>query len=232
MKTQSTTKGFAILSAAGMAVKLISLLYVPLLLSIIGEDGYGVYAIAYSVFAFIYVITNTGLTSAISKLVSELIALKNYKDAAKAFKMARLMLLAIGIVMSVFMLGLARPLSRFMNMPRSYLAIGALAPAVLFTSLASAYRGYFQGRGNMTATAVSQIIEQVMNIIFSLLFAALWRKYGIEAACAGGTVGTTLGAVASFIYLIRFYEKNKSYKVSKGYSEEEILRLSSHDTSQ
>lgn len=226
MKTQSTTKGFAILSAAGMIVKLISLLYVPMLLFIIGEEGYGVYAIAYSVFAFIYVVTNTGLTSAVSKIVSELIALKNYKDAAKAFKMARLMLLTIGIIMSIFMIVLSKPLAQFMNKPKAYLAIGALAPAVLFTSIASAYRGYFQGRGNMTATALSQIIEQVMNIIFSLLFAALWSRYGIEAACAGGTVGTTIGALASVIYLLRFYGKNKNFKVPKGYSQEDIIRLS------
>jgi stage V sporulation protein B len=225
MKTQSTTKGFAILSAAGMIVKLISLLYVPMLLFIIGEEGYGVYYVAYSIFAFVYVITNTGLTSAISKLVSELAALKNYKDAVKAFKVARLMLIAIGAIMSLSMLLMAKPLAGVMNNPKAYLAIAALAPAVLFTSVASAYRGYFQGRGNMTATAVSQILEQVMNIIFSLLFAALWSKNGIEAACAGGTVGTTVGALVSAAYLLRYYEKNKTFKVPKEHLQGEIIRL-------
>jgi stage V sporulation protein B len=226
MKTQSTTKGFAILSAAGMVVKLISLLYVPLLLSIIGEEGYGVYYVAYSVFAFIYVITNTGLTSSISKIVAELVALKNYRDAVKAFKMAKIMLLVIGILMSVFMVLLSRPLADAMNKPKAYMAIAALSPAVMFTSLASAYRGYFQGRGNMTATAVSQILEQVMNIVFSLLFAALWIKYGVEAACAGGTVGTTIGALVSAIYLMNYYKKNKKFTVPKGALSEEVTRYS------
>jgi stage V sporulation protein B len=224
MKTQSTTKGFAILSVAGMVVKLISLLYVPMLLYIIGDEGYGVYYVAYSIFAFIYVITNTGLTSAISKLVSELIALRNYRDAAKTFKMARIMLIGIGATMAVLMFLLSKPLAGVMNKPKAYLAIAALAPAVLLTSAASAYRGYFQGRGNMTATAVSQILEQVMNIIFSLLFAFLWSKYGVEAACAGGTVGTTIGALVSVIYLIRYYEKNKTFKVPKAHLQEEVLR--------
>jgi stage V sporulation protein B len=225
MKTQSTTKGFAILSAAGMIVKLISLLYVPMLLFTIGEEGYAVYYVAYSIFAFVYVITNTGLTSAISKLVSELVALKNYKDAVKAFKMARLMLIAIGIIMTLFMLFMAKPLSKVMNMPKAYLAIAALSPAVLFTSVASAYRGYFQGRGNMTATAVSQILEQIMNIIFSLFFAGILSKYGIEAACAGGTVGTTVGALVSVIYLLRYYKKHKTFKIPKIHLQEEITRL-------
>ena len=225
MKTQSTTKGFAILSAAGMIVKLISLLYVPMLLFIIGEEGYGVYYVAYTIFAFVYIITNTGLSSAISKLVAELVALKNYKDAVKAFKMARLMLITIGIMMSMFMLFMAKPLAEVMNKPKAYFAIAALAPAILFTSLASSYRGYFQGRGNMTATAISQILEQIMNIIFSLLFATLWSKYGIEAACAGATVGTTVGALVSSAYLLRYYEKNKTFKIPKAHLQEEIIRL-------
>ncbi|MCM0648456.1 polysaccharide biosynthesis protein [Clostridium swellfunianum] len=225
MKTQSTTKGFAILSAAGMVVKLISLLYVPMLLFIIGDEGYGVYYGAYSVFAFVYVITNTGLTSAISKLVAELVAFKNYRDAVKAFKMARLMLLGIGFLMAVLMAVLSKPLASMMNNPDAYLALAALSPAVLLTSAASAYRGYFQGRGNMTATAVSQILEQIMNIVFSLLFASLWAKYGVIEACAGATIGTTAGAFASVVYLIRYYEKNKAFKVSKSDLQLEVKRL-------
>lgn len=47
MKDQSTTKGFAILSAAGIAVKVISLLYLPFLINIIKEDGLAVYGVSY-----------------------------------------------------------------------------------------------------------------------------------------------------------------------------------------
>lgn len=224
MKTQSTTKGFAILSAAGMIVKLLSLLYVPMLIHIVNDEGYGVYYTAYIVFAFIYIITNTGLSSAISKIVSELLALGNHKDAIKAFKMARFMLLAIGVVMSLFMIVLAKPLANVMNAPKAYLAIAALAPAVLLTSVASAYRGYFQGKGDMNATAVSQVLEQIINIFLSLAFAALWMKYGVAAACAGGTVGTTVGALVSVLYLIRYYEKHKGIKIENTNSEIKVIR--------
>lgn len=50
MKTESTTKSFAILSAAAMLVKIISLLYVSLLLAIIGNYGFGIYYGAYQIF--------------------------------------------------------------------------------------------------------------------------------------------------------------------------------------
>lgn len=226
LKQQSTTKGFAVLSAAGMLVKVLSLLYLPFLLRIIQDEGYGVYNVAYQVYVFVYVITNSGIPAAISKLVSELTAVGNYKDAVKSFKIARFMLLILGTVMSVLMMVFAYPLAKALHYEKSALSILALAPSILFTSVASAYRGYFQGRGNMTPTAISQVIEQILNTVFTLVFAALLIKYGLEAGCAGGTIGTTLGAFCSALYLIVFYEKNKIIRVPKVKSDIEVVRYS------
>lgn len=224
MKEQSATKGFAILSAAGMAVKVLSLLYVPLLLRIIGDEGYGIYSATYQIYVFVYVITNSGIPVAISKLISELTALDNHKDAVKAFKMARSLLLILGLVMSILLIVFAKPIVKITDNEKSYLALIALAPTIFITSIMSAYRGYFQGRGNMTPTAVSQIGEQIINTIFSLVFAAVLIKYGLEAGAAGGTVGTTLGALAAAIYLIIIYQKNRKFSIPK-YSGEGVVRL-------
>jgi stage V sporulation protein B len=226
ISVQSTTKGFAVLSAASIIVKVLSLLYIPVLLAIIGEEGNGIYAAAYQVYVFVYVLTNSGLPVAISKLVAELIAVRNYKDAVRSFKIARFLLLVVGICMSILMLLLAGPLSKALNFEKSYLAILALSPTLIFTSAASAYRGYFQGRGNMVPTAISQVIEQIANTIFTLVFAALLIKYSLEAACAGGTIGTSLGALCSMIFLILFYRENKKIVVPKGYLDQEIERYS------
>lgn len=218
MKKQSTTKGFAVLSAAGMASKVLSLIYVPFLIIILnGDAGYANYNITYQVYTFIYVLTNAGIPVAISKLISEMTALGYYKEAIKSFKISRGILIVLGLVMSLVMFFMARPLTRLIGHPKVYLAVIALCPAIFFTSIASAYRGYFQGRENMTPTAVSQIIEQVANAVFSLLFAYIFIKYSLDAGVAGGTVGTTVGAVVSFMYLIIVYRKNSTFKVPKGY---------------
>lgn len=225
MKEQSTTRGFAILSAASMLVKVLSLLYIPLLRMIIGDEGYGIYGASYQVYAFIFVLTNSGIPVAISKLVSELTAVKNYKDAVKSFKVARFILLIIGILMTVTLLVFAGPFASVVNYKQAYLSLLTLAPAILFTSVASAYRGYFQGRGNMTPTAVSQVIEQAANTAFSLLFAALLIKYGVEAGCAGGAIGTSIGALISAVFLMFYYEKNKKFRVSKELIGEDVRRF-------
>lgn len=220
LNKQSTTKGFAILSGAGFMVKLISLLYVPFLNKILGGQGYGVYASAYNIFVYMYVLTNAGIPVAISKMISELIATGNYKDAVKTFKIARGLLLILGIIMSLLMLVFAAPLANSTNSASAKLAIMALSPTILLTSVLSAYRGYFQGRGNMTPTAISQVLEQIANTIFSLIFAAIFVKYGISAGAAGGTIGTSVGALIAVIYMINMYEKNKVFRVPKGYNKD------------
>lgn len=226
MKQQSTTKGFAILSAASMISKVLSFLYVPFLIYIISDEGFGIYSATYQIYVFIYVLTNSGIPVAISKLLSELFATKNYKDAVKSFKLARFMLLILGLFMSILLVVLAGPLTEITTNTRSKLAVMAVAPTLFFTSILSAYRGYFQGRGNMTPTAISQVIEQVINTIFTLVFAALFLKYGLEAAAAGGTIGTSLGAFVAAIYLIAAYEKNKTIRVSKEDLEANVERYS------
>jgi stage V sporulation protein B len=214
MKQQSTAKGFAVLSAAGMIVKIISLLYVPFLTRIINTDGYGVYANLYQVFAFAYVLTNSGIPVAVSKLVSELVAVGNYKDAVKTFKIARALLLVLGLVSAVLLLLLAKPITTITKNEGAFLGVIALTPAIFITSVMSAYRGYFQGRGNMTPTAVSQVAEQIINTVFSLIFAAIFIGKGIELGVVGATIGTTLGAFVACIYLIIIYEKGSKEEIN------------------
>jgi len=225
LSKQSTTKGFAILSAASFMVKLLSLLYIPFLRKILGPEGYGVYASAYPIFVYVYILTNAGIPVAISKMVSELVAIGNYKDAVRTFKIARFLLLILGMIMSLLMLIFAAPLAKATESTTARLAIIALAPTILISAVLSAYRGYFQGRGNMTPTAVSQVLEQIANTIFSLVFAAFFIKYGIAAGAAGGTIGTSVGALVAVIYMIYSYEKNKVFRVPKGYSKLAIERF-------
>jgi len=223
-RDQSTTKGFAILTAAGFMCKFLSLLYVPFLAKILGDVGIGVYASAYSIFTYVYILTNAGIPVAISKMVSELIAIGNYKDAVRTFKIARFLLLILGMIMSILMLIFVGPIANASNSATAKLAIVALAPTVLLSSVLSAYRGYFQGRGNMIPTAVSQVLEQIANTIFSLVFAACFIKYGVAQGAAGGTIGTSVGALVAVLFMIKYYEKNKVFRVPKGYSKLSIKR--------
>ncbi|WP_304519803.1 putative polysaccharide biosynthesis protein [Clostridium estertheticum] len=161
----------------------------------------------------IYILTNAGIPSAISKIISEFVAVENYRSAKKTFKISRFLLFILGIVMAFTMFCISAPLTIHMNYGEAKYSVIALCPAILFTSVSSAYRGYFQGIRNMKPTAISQVLEQILNTVFTLLFAAIFIKYGVEVGCVGATMGTTIGSLASALYLIVIYKKNKESKV-------------------
>ena len=93
--------------------------------------------------------------------------------------------------------------------PNAIHAMHAIAPALLIVPSMSAYRGYYQGYQQMTRIAGSQIIEQVFRVFLGLMLAyMLMAKYGPKFGAAGGISGATIGAFASFLFLLFIYMKD------------------------
>lgn len=207
----SMTKSFMILSIAGIVAKLFSALYVPFLQSIIGPEGMGIYSRSYDVFMFAYAVTTMGCQPAVTKIVAELRATSKDADINKVLKVSRKIFGVIGAVGSVTILLGAYPYTRYFRINESLDAILFLAPSIFLTTVLAAYRGFFQGIGNMKSIAISQVLEQILNVLISLLFAVLLVRISLPLGSAGGTVGTSIGAIISILYLIFIYEKN-NYK--------------------
>ncbi len=224
MEKQSLTKGFAVMSTAGIITKIMSFLYIPFLMAIIGDEGTGVYGAIYQVYVFIYVIANSGIPVAISKSISELTALENHKDALRTFKIARSYLILLGLALTLIMFFTSGTMASLLKNEKAALGIAVLSPTLLITAIVSSYRGYFQGQGNMTPTAVSQVIEQIINIIFTLLFAHLFRK-SVEWSCAGATIGTSVGALMAAVYLVYIFSRNKNPYELKSNKNVRVTRL-------
>lgn len=205
----SSTKGFMILSLAGIFAKILSAFYVPLLNKIIGVEGVGIYSRSYDIFMFVYAITSMGCQPAVAKVVAELRALGNERDAIKALKVSRKTYGLIGGVLTVLLILLAYPIAKIGQIQNSTFAIMFLAPSIFLTAILSAYRGYFQGKNEMTGIAISQVLEQFLNIFISLLFAFLLYNISIQLGAAGGTVGTSIGAIIAIFYLIYVYDKKR-----------------------
>ncbi|SHJ44216.1 stage V sporulation protein B [Clostridium cavendishii DSM 21758] len=204
MSVSKESKNITILSIAGILSKFISLFYLPLLILIIGNASNGVYAHTYDVFVFIYAITSLGMQPAISKLVAELDATNNFKDSLKTFKLARMFLIIGSLIFTLILIVFATNISVLMENPQGDLALKFLAPSVFFTGILVSYRGYFQGKGYIKPIAISQIIEQFINVSTSLLFAYIFLHKSLKLAIAGATIGTSLGAIIATLYLI-FY---------------------------
>ena len=210
MEQKSAGRGFLILSIAGIAGKLLSAIYVPLLTWVLGEEGYGIYVAGYDIFVFLIAVTSLGAQPAVTKVVTELRAVGNHKDALRAMKLAIKYLAIISIVIAGIFMALAFPISKLIYRDRSALTFMFLGPAIIFAAILAGFRGYMQGIEEMESLAISQIIEQLINVVLSIIFAALLIKItsSLEWGSAGGTVGTSLGAVVAIMYIIYIYNKN------------------------
>ena len=218
-KEQTIGQGFLILSLSNIAVKILSLFFVPIIKLLLGGyEGYSVYSTAYSVYAFVYVIATAGLPVAISKTVSELSKVGRSRDALRAFKIAKILMLAVGLVLMLLVGIFAKPLASFMQNDDSWAGILMLAPTVFVCSVLSAYRGYFQGRKNMRPTAVSQVLEQIFHVLISCALIFALKGYGIVWAVAGATLGTLGGAAVALVICLLAYKKDRPlfYEKIKG----------------
>lgn len=216
----------SILAIAGVITKIIGAVYRVPLVNIIGDEGMGYYNIAFQIYAIALTLTSYSLPLAVSKLVSARVAKGQYKNAYKVFRGALAFAITVGGTAALILFfGAGFIASELMAMKLSVYALRILAPCVLVVALLGVLRGFFQGNGSMIPTAISQVIEQIINAVFSVGGAYLLIKLGKSAAkgkkssvslaygAAGGTLGTVTGALAAlgFLFLI-FVAYKKVFK--------------------
>lgn len=183
-------QGALILAGANLLVKIIGALFKVPLRELVGDDGMGVFNVAYQIYTFMFIIATAGFPIAVSKMVAESIAKNDEYDAKRVFQTAAFLLGVIGLAGSVVLFGFAEQLAGFLGNKDSALGIKVIAPAVFFVSLLSAYRGYFQGKQNMFPTAASEVTEATTKLVLGIAAAAVFM---------GMSVNTALGDDAQFV---------------------------------
>lgn len=211
MSKQAFIRGALILTLAGIIVKVIGSVNRILLSRLLGGEGIGLYQMAYPLYLLALGVSSAGIPVAISIMVSERMALNDYRGARKVFHMAVAMMTITGIVFSALLFLGADWLtsSGFVRDTRAYWAIAALSPAILFVPILASFRGYFQGLQQMTPTAVSQIVEQFFRVLVMILLAYLLLPSGLEYAAAGASFGAAPGAAFGLLVLIGYYWKQR-----------------------
>lgn len=184
-KKQSFLQGALILSLAAVLTKVIGALFFKIPLKNLNSTAYGYFEATYNVYVPIYTVCTAGFPTAVSRMVSESIALGRYRDVKTIFRVAFRVFLVTGLVGTLLMLGLSSFYPEFVNLPNTRLTMIVMAPAILFCCLVSAYRGVYEGSRNMTPTAISQIVEAVGKLLFGLSLAAGALQLGQSRFAAG-----------------------------------------------
>ncbi len=260
--SRSFLKGAAILSASMVIVKLLGAVYkiaMTNLYSMFGEEyaglGVGLFNNAYELYIPLFTVATAGFPIAVSRLISESITQKRYKDVRQIHKVS----IPFFVLMGVFCFGLMFVGSFYyievISSPYSLLPLLVLSPTILLGCLESIYRGYFEGTRNMVPTAVSEITEAAGKMVLGLIIAYCVMSTGLSSyqetgtifglvfssekeamytllsfSVAGAILGIVLGTFAAFIYLFVRYKRNSG--ITNEYLENSIDARSKRETFQ
>lgn len=203
-----------ILAMAGIIVRIIGLLYNSPMAAILGDEGIGYYNMAYNAYTIVLLISSYSIPSAISKVIAQKLAVKEYRNAHRIFKCALVYVLVVGGIASLFVFfgtGL------LVQIEYAMLPLKVLAPTIFFSGILGVLRGYFQAHKSMVQTSVSQIVEQILNAVFSILMAYLLTKImsgssesmRMSYGAAGGAIGTGVGVVTALLFMVGIYALNR-----------------------
>lgn len=193
---QSFVAGAMIISVGGLISKLLGAAYRIPLTNILGSEGMGIYQMAYPLYCILLTLSSSGIPAGVARLVSS----GSHGAERTAFKLYGV----AGAAGSLIMLVLARPLADIQGEPSLALCCSMLAPAVLFTSVISVVRGYFQGRHNMLPTAFTEVCEQLIKVLAGVAF-ALYFKDNLPLAVGFSLLAVTISEGISAVFAITLY---------------------------
>lgn len=233
-------KNATFLMVAALISKIIGMLYKSPLTTLIGRESFACFQFAQNAYFILLMIASFSIPQAVSKIMSERIAFKRYRDAQRVFKGALLYaVIAGGIAALVCIFGASILVPD--NMANARLALQMLAPTIFVSGILGVFRGYFQAYRNMLPTSISQILEQIAVATVALLASGFMVRHFANAgedtlqrwSAAGATMGTGAGVCTAFLFMFFVYRVNhktiakkiKNDRVSVNESYRSIMKI-------
>lgn len=214
-KKEGFMQGVLTLMFSQVLIKILGLVYTLYLTNRegFGDKGNGICASGYQIYALLLTISSIGLPNAISKLVSERVAVGDNKGAHRIFKIAFATFAIVGLIGSLLLFfGAGVIATNWLQIPEAEMTLVSLSPAIFFVTVASVMRGYFNGRQKISTGAKSQTLEQVFKTLLTIIIVeivAILSNVSTEWMAAGANLATTLATFLGFSYLFLYYRSER-----------------------
>ena len=210
-KKETISTGILALLISQILIKIVGLAYKLYLTNKqgFGDTGNAIYSGGFQIYALLLTFSSTGVPNAISKLVSERVAIGDNKGAHKIFKIAFFTFALLGLIGTILLfIGAKVIANKWLEIPETEYSLITLSPSIFFVSITAVIRGYFNGLQNLSTTAKSQTIEQIFKTLLTIILveivASLTRNNTILMA-AVANLATTIATIFSFIYIYMYY---------------------------
>jgi len=215
IKKEGFMKGVVILMLSQLLIKILGLVYRMYITNRegFGDKGNAIYSSGFQIYALLLTVSSIGVPNAISKLVSERVAIGDHKGAYKIFRLGIVVFGFIGFCCSMFLYLGAYTISNYwLQIPEAELSLVALSPSIFFVSIISVIKGYFNGRECVKVTAKIQTVEQIFKTLLTIIVVeiiAMLTGMDTSVMAAGANLATTLSAILCFAYLYLYYTSVK-----------------------
>ncbi|WP_244965833.1 putative polysaccharide biosynthesis protein [Paenibacillus alvei] len=203
--------GALLLGMATIVSKVIGTLQKIPLQNIGGDGVFGIYNAVYPFYVLLVAIASAGIPVAVARLVAECEAAGDEIGSEQVLLASGLLMTVTGVAVFFAMLNGAEQIAAWIGNQHTEAAIQSSAYALLVMPLAAALRGYDQGRGRMTSTAVSQVVEQTGRVAVMIGLLLYYSRLGAadETIAAGATFGSFAGGVCGLLSMMLFRRREK-----------------------
>ena len=203
-------------------IKILGLVYNLVIINIpgFGDIGNGYRTAGFQFYTMLLAISSVGIPNAISKMVSEKLALEDREGAESVFRTALTLFAGIGLAASLLLYWGADFIAlQIVKMNGVQLTLRALSPSIFFVCVSAVIRGYFLGQQNVRPNNRSQLLEQIFKATLTILFVWLLTDFTAAIMAAGANAASTVSTALSFAYLavvlVLYRRKNKMPRAAR-----------------
>ena len=219
MKKNNLMSGALILSVGAVLAKVFSAIYRIALTRILGGEGIGIYQLIFPLYALCVVLATAGLPMAISKVIAK------HKNAEKTVvKKCMLFVSLVSLVLTLILVLTSKGLAILQGVEEISICYIILAPTIIFVAGASVLRGYFQGKQNFTPSAVSNILEQFVKLVFGLVLSLILLRVSLMASIIGAVISIVVSEIVSLVVLFFIYIRHKKTDAPASVDTKEIVK--------
>ncbi|MGP4067421.1 putative polysaccharide biosynthesis protein [Halobacillus sp. B29] len=213
-------KGTMLLTAGTFLSKFLGMIYTVPFENMVGTEGTDLFSYAYVPYSILLSLSSMGIPVAVSKFVSKYNALEDYETGRRMLKAGQTLMAISGVLAFLILFFAAEQVASWTVgadspiLGDATMVIQMVSFALLVIPPMSITRGFFQGYESMAPTAVSQVVEQIVRIVFLLgsVFIIVQVLQGpISRAVGFATFAAFIGGIASCIVLYIYWRKRKPY---------------------
>ncbi len=220
MKKSSFVEGTVIATIAIVFTKILGMLYVIPFYAIIGVQGAALYAYAYNIYVIFLDISTAGLPTAISKVINEFNTLSQMDAKVRAYRLGKQLISFLSVLAFVLLFVGAPFIAELIlgdlqggnTISQVAFVIRCVSFALLVIPYLSVSRGYLQGHNIINVSSISQVIEQLVRILFILFGSYLALNFlhlSLTTAVGIAVFGAFAGGLATMLYVLSKIKQNK-----------------------